>query len=338
MKRNIRVLLTGASGAIGHEVLKQLYHTKIYDITVFDIKTRDSKNIFSKYSQEIEIIYGDISNSNALEAACIGKDVVIHLAAVIPPLADEDPELAYRVNVTGTKNLIQGLEKHSPNAFLFYSSSVSVYGDRVADPNIRVTDPLIPSEGDEYAKTKIAAEKLIANSQLNWSIFRLCAIMGRHKVSKLMFHQPLNTSLEVATLEDAARAFVNAVEKRTELSGKIYNLGGGEKCRSSYEEFLERSFQIFGLGELDFAPKSFAEKNFHCGYYQDGDELENILHFREDTLDSYFNMEERKVSSVRKLFTSILKRPIKLYLQKQSEPLRAFKKNDRKAIQHFYKS
>ena len=332
----VRVLLTGASGGIGSEVLKQLYLSKKYTISVFDIKTPKSVKIFSAYSNEIEIIFGDISKLEDIKAACIGKDIVIHLAAVIPPVADEQPKLAHKINVLGTENLVRLLEQYSPEAFLFYSSSISIYGDRVANPNIKITDALIPSEGDEYAKTKIRTEKLIEKSKLNWSIFRLCAVMGNHKVSKLMFHQPLNTSFEIATLEDTARAFVNAIEKRTELSKRIFNLGGGEKCRTSYEQFLKTSFKINGLGKLDFAPKSFADKNFHCGFYQDGDDLENIIHFRRDTLESFFKKEKEKVSLIQKTFVVIFKRLIKYYLQKQSEPLQAYKTNDSKAIQHYF--
>ncbi len=338
MKTKLRVLLTGASGAIGLEVLKKLYFSKSFNITVFDIKAPRTVKILSGFSQEIDIIYGDISNEQDLRIACIEQDIVIHLAAIIPPMADEQPELAHKVNVSGTENLIRALEQFSPNAFLFYSSSISIYGDRVANPNIKVTDPANPSEGDEYAKTKIVAEKLIQNSKLNWSIFRLCAIMGRHKISKLMFHQPLNTSFEIATLDDTARAFVNAIQKRDELSGKIFNLGGGEKCRSTYEEFLKRSFKIFGLGKLDFAPKSFADKNFHCGFYQDGADLENILHFRRDSMYSYFERVKEKISFIRLFFTSIFRGPIKYFLQRKSEPLKAFKTNAIKAIQHFFTS
>lgn len=294
MMVNTRVLLTGASGGIGSEVLKQLFQFKKYSITVFDTKTPKSVKIFSEYSKEIEIIYGDICNELDLKSACIDKDIVIHLAAIIPPLADEKPELANRVNVLGSENLIKALEPYSPNAFLLYSSSISIYGDRVMNPNISVLDPLTPSEGDEYAKTKIATETLIENSNLNWSVFRLCAIMGNHKMSKLMFHQPLNTSFEIATIEDTGRAFVKAIEKRSELSRKIYNLGGGESCRLSYEEFLKISFKINGLGKLDFAPRSFADKNFHCGFYKDGDVLESIIHFRKDSLDDFFQKRKRK--------------------------------------------
>lgn len=336
MKTNIRVLLTGASGGVGHEVLRQLHSSGKYKITVFDLKSSTAVKLFAKYKSEVEIIYGDISKKEDLKTACVEKDVVIHLAAVIPPLADERPKLAYTVNVTGTENLINALEEYSPGAFLIYSSSISVYGDRVADPNIRVSDPLTPSPRDEYALTKIEAERLIKQSALDWTIFRLCAIMGRHKISKLMFHQPLNTSFEIATLEDSARAFVHAINHQAELSGKTFNLGGGAACRTTYDEFLKRSFDIAGLRKFDFAPESFADKNFHCGFYADGDELEDILHFRKDTMDSYYEKEKAKVPAALKLLVSLLSRPIKRYLQNQSEPLKALKTNDTKDIQHYF--
>ena len=332
-----KILLTGASGTIGFEVLKQLYSKKdLYEITLFDVKSSKTEKKFSPYKDDINIVYGNIFDEQALEKISAGQNAVIHLAAIIPPVADDKPELSYLVNTTGTERLLKSLEKNSPNAFFIYSSSISVYGDRLENPYIKVGDALVPSEGDEYAKTKIAAENMIKNSKLDWSIFRLAAIMGGHKISKLMFHQPLNTSLEIATPEDTARAFVNALDKQEQLSKKIYNLSGGENCRMVYEDFLAHSFGIFGLGKLDFAPKSFAEKNFHCGYYADGDDLNTILDFRKDNLESYFEHEKKKVSPLQKAAISLLKKPIKLYLQKKSEPLTAYKNQDKKMMLHYF--
>ncbi len=232
------VLLTGASGTVGYEVLKQLIEKNQYEVTVFDIKSKNSQRKFDVLPQTFEIVYGDISNKNDVEHVSKKKDFVIHLAAIIPPLADEMPDLAEKVNVKGTENLIFQLEKHSPNAFFIYSSSISVYGDRLLTPEINVGDELVPSEGDEYAVTKIKTEKIIQQSKLKWSVFRLAAIMGNHKISKLMFHMPLKTSVEICTPADTARAFVNALEHQSELEGRIFNLGGGEHCRLTYEELL----------------------------------------------------------------------------------------------------
>src|SRR5690554_4705470 len=248
-------------------------------------------------------------------------DFIIHLAAIIPPLADEKPELAFQVNVEGTKNLISVLEEHAKNAFFLYASSVSVYGDRLENPMIKVGDPLQPSVGDEYAKTKILAENALQNSQLDWSIFRLSAIMGadNHKISGLMFHMPLATSMEITTPRDTPRAFVNAVGKREELSKQIFNLGGGEECRISYHDFLSRSFEIFGLGELDFPKNAFANHNFHCGYYADGDDLEEILQFRRDNIESYFKEVKKSVSLLIRFFKCIFNWSVKKQLIIQSD-------------------
>ncbi|MDD2552298.1 MAG: NAD(P)-dependent oxidoreductase [Dysgonamonadaceae bacterium] len=339
MKTRKRILLTGAAGTVGQAVLKELCTIKNrYEVTVFDIKSSKTIKKFNPFREEINIVYGDIENENDLIKVCHDKDVVIHLAAIIPPLADEKPKLSYQVNVKGTEKLIRLLEQHSPKAFFLYSSSISVYGDRLNNPLITINDKLNPSEGDEYAKTKILAEDIIQSCKLDWTIFRLTAIMGGHKISKLMFHQPLKTSLEIASPEDTARAFVNAIDKQAQLSKKIFNLGGGQNCRIIYDDFLSRSFKIYGLGKLDFPPKTFAEKNFHCGYYEDGYVLDNILNFRKDTLFNYFENQKKDVSIFKKLIISIFHKPIKKYLQSQSEPLRAYINQDIKSIEHYLKS
>jgi nucleoside-diphosphate-sugar epimerase len=334
-----KILLTGASGTVGKEVLKQLCETPDrFELTVFDKKSKNTKSFYKKFRNNINLIFGNISEKNDLHEACKNKDVVIHLAAIIPPLADKYPKLAEAVNIKGTKNLIEYTEEFSPSAFFLYSSSISVYGDRNNNPWIKISDPLIPSDRDEYARTKIEAEKIVAGSNLNWSIFRLTAIMGinNHKPSALMFHMPLDSQLEIATPEDTGRAFVNALEHTDDINKKIFNLSGGEKCRILYRDFLSRSFDIFGLGKPDFKISSFAGKNFHCGNYEDGYILNDILDFRRESIDDYFNKIEESISPARKILTSFLSKIIKHNLQKKSEPLAAIKSSNKKDIEHYF--
>ncbi len=337
----MNILLTGASGTVGFETLKKLLEIteKNINISVFDINSLKIRKKFQPLSDRINIIYGDISNKKDIEKACKNIDVAIHLAAIIPPLADEKPELAERINVQGTQNLISGLKKFSPNAMIFYSSSISVYGDRIKNMWIKVNDELNPSLGDQYAKTKIKAEKIIQNSGLNWSIFRLSAIFGikNHKIDKLMFHMPLETPIEICTAEDTGRAFANAIFRQKELNKKIFNLGGGEKCRLLYKDFLKKNFQLYGLGKMNFSKQTFATQNFHCAYYADGDQLEQILHFRNDTIDTYFEKIEQGISPVTKFFTQISSPVIKKLLASKSEPLQALKKRNKKLIERFFK-
>ncbi|NOQ73122.1 MAG: NAD-dependent epimerase/dehydratase family protein [Crocinitomix sp.] len=338
-KSRVKVLVTGASGTVGAEVLKQLkLIASRVDVTIFDKKNKNSVKAFSAYKDIFNFFYGDITNPLEVEKVCHNIDFVIHLAAIIPPVADDLPSLAFKVNVGGTENLVRSLERNSPNAFILYTSSISVYGDRLENPLIKVTDDLIPSEGDEYAITKIKAEEIIQNSKLDWSIFRLGAIMGNHKISKLMFHMPLSTALEIATPSDTARALLSAISKQSSLSKQIFNLGGGVKCQTTYELFLERSFKIFGLGKVDFPDKTFAEKSFHCGYYEDGIDLENILSFQKDSLNDYYQNVARNTPAWQKFFAGVFKKLIKKSLLKKSEPYHAFNTKDKKMMDRFFKN
>jgi nucleoside-diphosphate-sugar epimerase len=335
----LNILLTGASGTVGQEVLKQLCEAREeYHITVFDRETRSTRSFLGRYGNKCRIVYGDLRKRSSVSGVCSNQDIVIHLAAIIPPLADKNPDLAQAVNVGGTANLVSCIEELSPDAFFLYSSSISVYGDRNANPWIKTSDPLTPSDRDEYARTKIAAERIVTSSRLKWGIFRLTAIMGvnNHKISGLMFHMPLGSCMEIATPADTGRAFVNALKHTDELKGKIYNLAGGEKCRIIYKDFLSRSFKISGLGDLNFRESSFAGKNFHCGYYEDGDLLNDILDFRRETLEDYFRIMKENTPRFRMIFTMTFRGLIKKNIQNKSEPLAAMESNNKPDIDHYF--
>mgnify|MGYP001356841512 CR=1 FL=1 len=336
MKTKPSVLLTGASGTVGYEVLQQLLAADTCELFVFDIKTPRTEKLFSAFAQNIHLIYGNIANGADVARIPLGMDMVIHLAAIIPPTADQKPNLAWKVNVNGTRNLVFHLEMTSPRAFLLFSSSVAVYGDRLHNPHIKVGDELRCSTGDLYAQTKVECERIVQQSDVKWSIFRLTAIMRNHKISPLMFHMPLSTLMEICTPEDTARAFVKALERQTELCGKVYNLGGGKDCLITYRDFLIRSFKMYGLGKLNFPENAFAEHNFHCGIFSDGDKLENLLHFRHDNLDTYFAYTRKHIPRWLYVLAVVFRMPVKLYLLLYSEPYRAYISHNKGQMQRFF--
>jgi hypothetical protein len=147
---------------------------------------------------------------------------------------------------------------------------------------------------------------------------------------------PLETPMEITTPSDAARAFVNGLERKKMLSKKIFNLGGGKSFRTSYRELLAENFKINGLGKLNFPENTFAEKNFHCGYMMDSDELEDILQYRKHTLSDYYRLNREAVPIVRKYLTIMFRGLIKFFLRQMSEPLRAYKRNNKKEMQKFF--
>ncbi len=333
-----KVLITGGSGTVGRELISILLKDSTFQITCFDLKTPKNVRFYQSLASQIQIVYGDIRQYDDVEKAVLHQHFVIHLAAIIPPLADQHPVLAHQVNVLGTGNIIKAIEKSVERPFLIYSSSVSVYGDRVQNPYISVQDSLCPSDRDEYGKTKVEVEKMIRHSNIDWTIFRLTAIMGyrNHKMGSIMFHMPLDTPIELCTPKDTALALRNALDHAPSLKGNIYNLSGGERCRIDYRSFLERSFQCYGLGKFNFPDEAFATRNFHCGYFTDGDQLEEILHFRRDTIESYFSNLERSIPWYERWGARLFSPIIKKVLLCSSEPLRALRKHNNCEMQHFF--
>jgi len=332
------ILLTGATGSVGYETLKELLRKRDkYKIKVFDIKNKKTIKKLKPYKNYVEIIWGNITDKNDAEKAVKDSDIIIHTAALIPPAADEFTELAEKINVTGTKNIINAVNKYNPEAFVIYTSSISVYGDRLENPEITIFDELKPSPKDYYAETKIRAEKYLKINTKNYTIFRLSAVMNpKMKLDPLFFHMPLNTSLEIVTVRDVAFALALATEKKDYLNERIFNLGGGEKCRILYNEFLNKNFKLFGLKELKFPEYAFAEKNFHCGYYKDTNLLNNILHFQRDTIDDYLEQVSEKINPFKKKLTQILKPLILKKLLTKSEPYEAYLKRNIELINHFF--
>lgn len=335
-----RVLLTGGSGAVGFQSFQELLKRKEqYCIRVLSLDSRYERRLFKPYQNSVEIIWGDIRDFTTVHEAVKGVDSILHVAGIIPPVADRFPDLAVEVNVKGTRNLVRAMRLQSKQPDIVFTSSISVYGDRLEKPCIKVGDPLIPSDGDIYAKTKIDAENIIRSSCNRWTIFRLCGILvDTLQVQPLMFHMPLKTALEWCHVEDAGYALVEALTHET-IFGKIFNLGGGEKCRIVAREFLNHMLPMWGLDANIIPDRAFAIRNFHSGFYQDGDKLNKILGFQRKTLQDYFDTVKMRISPFNRLLVRCIPRfVIRYWFLKMSEPLKAIKDNNEKLIHRFYGS
>ncbi|MDD4645530.1 MAG: NAD(P)-dependent oxidoreductase [Bacteroidales bacterium] len=335
-----RVLVTGGAGCIGSEVLKELYQQKKwYDVKVLEQNTPEALPKLKPYRKDFQLILGDINDQEVLRKATEDIDFVIHLATFVPPRANHFPDLTERINVTGTTMLLKAVEKNSPTAFFLYTSSISVYGDRLYNPSISVDDPLLPGDGDVYAQSKIRAEHAISRSHLKWSIFRLATVMGRQSLlNPGLFHIPLDLSLEMVTARDTAFALVEAIYHQAELKGKTFNLSGGENCRVTYREFLTRVLSAMGLKKLNLPDQAFAQKNFHCGNYDDANMLDDILHFQQDTIEDYYQSLESTKTVLTKRLYSFSRGFIKMFMLHKSEPLKFRKKKNTEQYMRFFYS
>lgn len=105
----------------------------------------------------VGIVPVDLCDREAVHAAVaeVWPDVVVHLAA-ISFVAHSNPDLIYRVNLIGTRHLLEALaaQDHKPSAVLL-ASSANVYGNADVDP-IGESTPAAPA--NDYAVSKLAME------------------------------------------------------------------------------------------------------------------------------------------------------------------------------------
>jgi nucleoside-diphosphate-sugar epimerase len=180
MKSKGKVLVTGGTGFIGTELVRQL-HKKGYEITILD---RNDKPVGLDH---VKYIKGDLGNPSKCVFACAGQDYVIHLAAKARiPESFINPDEYFDSNVTGTKNILTAASAVGVRKFVFASSS-SVYGNNTP-PNkpTHKPDPL-----NYYAMSKLFGEhlcrqyKIIFN--LNYNILRFFTVYSENQPTSLLF-------------------------------------------------------------------------------------------------------------------------------------------------------
>lgn len=301
------VFLTGATGGMGFECLKQMMEdTEFQDLIIL---VRDSKknHILLRDFEEkkgLTIYWGDLTNYEDVYECVKKADIILHVAAFVSPAADYFPQEAMSINYGSTKNIIDSINSlnRQDTVKLVYIGTIAETGDRM--PPIhwgRIGDPIKPSIYDYYAVSKVAAERLLIEAGIKyWVSLRQTGILSQ-AMSKIrdaiIFHNCLDNVLEFVSVRDSGRLLKNLCnyQGNGKLSdnfwGHIYNVGGGEACRVSTYEFYRDMYKAMGLTKLEYIlnPKDYATRNFHGQYYLDSDILEDYLHFRNDGMQYYYN-------------------------------------------------
>ncbi len=130
MARKPVVLVTGASGEMGHGLITRLAELGTFDILALDVRPLDPE--LSRHCAAAQV--GDILDRHLLERLRgeFEVSVVFHLAALLSMRAEFVPETAHEVNVQGTLGLLrlavdEARSHGRPVKFLF-PSSIAVYG------------------------------------------------------------------------------------------------------------------------------------------------------------------------------------------------------------------
>jgi nucleoside-diphosphate-sugar epimerase len=277
----VRVLLTGAFGNIGSHTLPELAR-RGHQVRCFGRLTTEHRRLARTLPAGAEVVWGDITDAAAVARVVAGVDTVVHLAALIPPAADERPDEARAVNVDGTANVVAACRARAEPPRLLFTSTFDVHGYTLdKTPPRHVDDPLVAT--NPYTAHKIECEALVRASGLTWSILRLAdvPILGIREPHPIMFEIGLDNRIEALHADDAGLAIANALDT-PEVWGRILFVGGGPSCQLTYREYLTRLLAAMGVEPL---PETAFSDAVYATDWLDTAESEALLHYQRHGFD-----------------------------------------------------
>jgi nucleoside-diphosphate-sugar epimerase len=152
----MKVLITGGGGFIGSRLAAAL-KAKHPDARIRLLDMAFPPGLEKKF----ECIAGDVASPEVIEKA-LGTDTdsVFHLAAVVSGGAEADFDLGYRVNLDGTRELLEACRKLAKPPRLVYASSVAAFGGVL--PEV-LDDSTTPAPQTSYGTQKVIGEYLVAD-------------------------------------------------------------------------------------------------------------------------------------------------------------------------------
>jgi len=236
---NINVLITGATGGLGLALVKTFVENG-FKVLATGRRESARENITSYGA---EFLKADLTKLSELEKLCDGQSIIIHAAA----LSDSwgTPEEFYEANVAATQNLLKVSKNSGVESFVFISSP-SIYAAMKDQYSLTEEDKLSFPPLNEYAKTKLEAEKLVlaANDKtFKTAALRPRAIVGPNdrillpKITEIIDRGILplfrkgKAVIELTDVRDVANAVLLAAQNINHISGEVFNISGGKPIR-----------------------------------------------------------------------------------------------------------
>lgn len=249
------ILITGGAGYIGSHTAEILINNK-KKVFIVDNLSTGSKKLINK---KTKFYKEDILNTQKIkQIITVNKiDSIIHLAAVLSVgESEKNPKKYNRINVTGTKNLLEAVKKSNVKNIIF-SSTCAVYKDGFAKVNEKTK--LGPTS--VYGKTKLNCEKAIKffckKNKINYGILRYFNVAGASETGK------------IGQINKGDQLFKNlSIEtKKKNPVFKIYGSNYKTKDGTCVRDYIH----VSDISEIHYKVLLKIDKNFtseilNCGY------------------------------------------------------------------------
>ncbi|WP_416566200.1 NAD-dependent epimerase/dehydratase family protein [Nocardia testacea] len=257
-------LVTGAFGQVGKRVTELLL-SRGHTVVATDLHTGTGAATAAKLAGAaqpgtLHSRFADLLDSDAVEALVNEHQpgTVIHLAAMFSPQSYRDPQLARRINVGGTENLVRAAQKLPTAPLLLFASSAAVYGSRNPHRHPERITPETPVDPiDQYGEDKVLAEDLITRSGLPHAFLRLGGVLSPDTTAGinadhlvLIRATPGDNRLHGVDARDVALAFANAADRRDSINGTVLLIAGNDSYAHTHREVEDAMFEAMGIGRL----------------------------------------------------------------------------------------
>jgi dihydroflavonol-4-reductase len=246
----LRVLVTGASGFLGGHLLTEMVKGPHVPVCAYR-KGSDTKLIDELGLSKVNF---DLTDEASMAEALKGVEAVVHLAAYYTFTGRK--ELYEKINVQGTKSLLEACQRNGVKRFI-YCSSTEAMGP-VSNPPADEDAPLNPQY--EYGRSKARAEDLVKASGLDWTILRPSGIYGPSNVDDVSYYFITSFKgfaskfiigsgknyIQFVHVKDVVQGFLQALDRPGSIGG-TYIITQAKPY--TYEEVYRVLAKIFGQPE-----------------------------------------------------------------------------------------
>lgn len=255
-------LVTGAGGFIGSHLVEMLVrqgtHVRAFVRYNAGHRTGNLSLLPPEVQSEVEVIFGDLRDSEAVAQAVRDMDQIYHLGAVITiPYSYQHPREVFEVNVTGTLNILTAARDQQIPHIMITSTS-EVYGSAQVEP-IDEKHPIHPQS--PYAATKVAADAMAVSFYTTYNlpvrIIRPFNTFGPRQSARAVIPTIISQALtrdvvklgaltptrDLTYVTDTVRGFLLAADCDTTI-GQPINLGTGRSI--TIGELAELAIKLTG--------------------------------------------------------------------------------------------
>jgi threonine 3-dehydrogenase len=160
-----RNLITGGLGFLGCYLTRELVE-KGEEVVVFDLVT--SSKLIANIKDKFRIVRGDLTDWTQVLAAVSDNniDCIYHLAALTPPVSEQNLSTTFKVNVMGTVNVLEAARLLKVGSLIFIST-LATYGLGIS-PLANEDVPQQPR--NMYGITKVCCERLGEQYHLKYGV------------------------------------------------------------------------------------------------------------------------------------------------------------------------